>query len=326
MIMAKSSGKNTTGVGRDVKNDDGIIPPLDARGKDKIQPTITSFLAVGVQESYTEHIVPPPANSQSVIEAVPSGTSRERALIETNESLIKVSQGDDGLPGVLDSRVVTKATKKRGSGFPISKNGHQKQQSKILAGGEVVCDMDDTIVTLSTEVLQYVAPESTVGDKKIGKSLKPPDWAKDDGDKLYSLTKESDLNSSEHNLSESGSSISSETGSISSSNEPTVRQQRRHQTRIENRCARVATKRLQGTIRKVAKSCTEIEAKLNTMEERTAGFEADVEALREQCATQDGQLTDIMWKLEDTRIGREEITCVSWVLKKGRKGVIFGLM
>ncbi|KAJ1084897.1 hypothetical protein NDU88_005037 [Pleurodeles waltl] len=130
MITAKSSGKNTTGVGRDVKNDDGIILRLDARGKDKIQPTITSFLAVGVQESYTEHTVPPPANSQSVIEAVPSGTSRERVPIETNEPLIKVSQGDDGLPGVLDSSVVTK---KKGSRFPFSKNGHQAQRSKILA-------------------------------------------------------------------------------------------------------------------------------------------------------------------------------------------------
>ncbi|KAJ1162831.1 hypothetical protein NDU88_003296 [Pleurodeles waltl] len=58
MITAKSSGNNTTGVGKDVENDDGIIPPLDAREKDKIQPTITSFLAVGEQESYTEHIVP----------------------------------------------------------------------------------------------------------------------------------------------------------------------------------------------------------------------------------------------------------------------------
>ncbi|KAJ1101568.1 hypothetical protein NDU88_006635 [Pleurodeles waltl] len=71
------------------------------------------------------------------------------------------------------------------------------------------------------------------------------------------------------------------------------------EARVESRCARVATKRLQGTVRKVAKSCTEIEAKLNTIGERTAAVEADVEALREQCVTQEGQLTDVMWKLED---------------------------
>ncbi|KAJ1162830.1 hypothetical protein NDU88_003295 [Pleurodeles waltl] len=242
--------------------------------------------------------------------------------------------------------------------------------------------MDDTTATLSTEVLQYVSPKLMVDDKETEKSLKPPDWAKDGGDKFYSLTEESDLTSSEHNLSESGSSRSSETENISSSNKPTVRQQQQHrkctkvwscptggteiskfsgsktfkcdysgirltdiptangqqmannnmegnivglasstctasfesgmlqsiynsikelqtETRIENHSAKVATKRLQGTVLKVAKSCTEIEGKLNTMEERTAGVEADVEALREQCITQDGQLTDIMWKLED---------------------------
>ncbi|KAJ1179122.1 hypothetical protein NDU88_004358 [Pleurodeles waltl] len=232
------------------------------------------------------------------------------------------------------------------------------------------------------EALNYVEPNLVIRDKDIGKNIKPSDWARDGGDKFYSLTEVSDLTSSEHNLSESGSDIFSNTGSISSSNEPTVRQQRRHrkcvkvrsgpgectepstfsgsktlkwdysgirltdvpiangqqvtnksiegnagdlasnictasiesvmlqsiyssikefqtETRIENRCTRVATKRLQGAVRKVVQSCAEIEAKLNTMEERTTAVEADVEALREQCVVQDGQLTDIMWKLED---------------------------
>ncbi|KAJ1137007.1 hypothetical protein NDU88_003420 [Pleurodeles waltl] len=61
--------------------------------------------------------------------------------------------------------------------------------------------MDDTTATLSTEVLQYVSPKLTV--KETEKSLNPLDWAKDSGDKFYSLTGESDLISSEHNLSES---------------------------------------------------------------------------------------------------------------------------
>ncbi|KAJ1119474.1 hypothetical protein NDU88_007659 [Pleurodeles waltl] len=71
------------------------------------------------------------------------------------------------------------------------------------------------------------------------------------------------------------------------------------ETRIENRRARVATKHLQGTVCKVAKSCTEIEAKLGSMDERIAAFEEDANALKQQCVTQDAQLTDIMWKLED---------------------------
>ncbi|KAJ1215747.1 hypothetical protein NDU88_003355 [Pleurodeles waltl] len=71
------------------------------------------------------------------------------------------------------------------------------------------------------------------------------------------------------------------------------------ETRIESRRARVATKRLQGTVCKVAKSCTEIEAKLGTLDERIVAVEDDVDTLKQQNAMQEGQLTDIMWKLED---------------------------
>ncbi|KAJ1126491.1 hypothetical protein NDU88_004898 [Pleurodeles waltl] len=71
------------------------------------------------------------------------------------------------------------------------------------------------------------------------------------------------------------------------------------ETRIESRRARIATKRLQGTVRKVAKSCTEIEAKLSSMEERIVAVEEDVDTLKEQSAARDGQLTDVMWKMED---------------------------
>ncbi|KAJ1132162.1 hypothetical protein NDU88_010489 [Pleurodeles waltl] len=71
------------------------------------------------------------------------------------------------------------------------------------------------------------------------------------------------------------------------------------ETRIESRRARIATKRLQGTVRKVAKSCTEIEAKLCSMEERIMAVEEDVDTLKVQNAEKDGQLTDMMWKIED---------------------------
>ncbi|KAJ1123902.1 hypothetical protein NDU88_002369 [Pleurodeles waltl] len=71
------------------------------------------------------------------------------------------------------------------------------------------------------------------------------------------------------------------------------------ETRVESRRARIATKRLQGTVRKVVKSCIEIEEKLNTMEQRMMVVEADVVALREQCESHGGQLTGIMWKCQD---------------------------
>ncbi|KAJ1208009.1 hypothetical protein NDU88_003399 [Pleurodeles waltl] len=67
------------------------------------------------------------------------------------------------------------------------------------------------------------------------------------------------------------------------------------ETRIDSHRARVATKRLQGSVRKVAKSCKEIEAKLCSMEDRIVAVEDDMDTLKEQNATRDGQLTDVMF-------------------------------
>ncbi|KAJ1117487.1 hypothetical protein NDU88_005687 [Pleurodeles waltl] len=71
------------------------------------------------------------------------------------------------------------------------------------------------------------------------------------------------------------------------------------ETRAESWRARMAKKHLQGTVHKMVKSWAVIEGKLSSMEERTMVVEADIEALRAQTATPDGQFTYIMWKLED---------------------------
>ncbi|KAJ1174801.1 hypothetical protein NDU88_000092 [Pleurodeles waltl] len=71
------------------------------------------------------------------------------------------------------------------------------------------------------------------------------------------------------------------------------------ETRIESRRARIATKKLQGSVRKVAKSCMEIEAKLCSMEDRIVAVEEDMDTLKEQSAAREGQMTDVMWKMED---------------------------
>ncbi|KAJ1176830.1 hypothetical protein NDU88_002097 [Pleurodeles waltl] len=300
-IMAKPNGKNPTGLGKDAKTDNSITPLLEP-----------------------------------VTETISLGTYSEKVLTEIKEPLIKAAQGDDGLSGALDSSVVTR---KKKSGSPISKKGLQAQQSETLTGGEAASDLYNITATLGTEAVQYVPPKLMGGDKETERGLKPPDWAKESGDKFYSLTEESDLTSGEHSVSKSSISMSSETGNISSSNKPTVRQRQRKctktrsgphegtefstssgsktlkwdysgirltdiptangqqkannnmegstggpissvctvgadsrmlqsihnsikelqtETRIKNRLARVATKRLQGTVRKVAKSCTEM--------------------------------------------------------------------
>ncbi|KAJ1203312.1 hypothetical protein NDU88_007100 [Pleurodeles waltl] len=87
------------------------------------------------------------------------------------------------------------------------------------------------------------------------------------------------------------------------------------ETRIESRRARIATKRLQGSVRKVAKSCTEIEAKLCSMEDRIVAVEEDMDTLKEQSAARDGQLTDVMWKMEDLE-NREGTIFDFWVYQK----------
>ncbi|KAJ1141710.1 hypothetical protein NDU88_008038 [Pleurodeles waltl] len=66
------------------------------------------------------------------------------------------------------------------------------------------------------------------------------------------------------------------------------------ETRIESRRARVATKRLQGSVRKVAKSCMEIKAKLCSMEDRIVAVEEEMDTLKEQNTARHGQLTDVM--------------------------------
>ncbi|KAJ1107559.1 hypothetical protein NDU88_004949 [Pleurodeles waltl] len=71
------------------------------------------------------------------------------------------------------------------------------------------------------------------------------------------------------------------------------------ETRIESRRARIATKKLQGSVCKVAKSCMEIEAKLCSMVDRIVAVEEDMDTLKEQSAARDRQMTDVMWKMED---------------------------
>ncbi|KAJ1123780.1 hypothetical protein NDU88_002247 [Pleurodeles waltl] len=269
---------------------------------------------------------------------------------------------------------------------PISQECPPAQQYATAIQGE---DLSNIKPALGIADVQNILQSPGGGNKENEKEMKILDWAKDTGDKFYSLTEESDFSSADkHSPSESGSSISSERGNASSSNEPTVRQRRRQrkctkarsgsqegtefsassgsktlkwdyssinltdvtrttdisvmggqqlvnndrgennegtksdicaastdsgmlqsifnsikefqtETRIESRRARVATKRLQGTVRKVAKSYTEIEAKLGKIEERIGAVEEDVDTLKQQNATQESQMTDIMWKLED---------------------------
>ncbi|KAJ1109503.1 hypothetical protein NDU88_006863 [Pleurodeles waltl] len=72
-----------------------------------------------------------------------------------------------------------------------------------------------------------MAQSPEAGVEAIGTKKKVPGWPKDGGDKFYSLTEDSDSTNSDQSSSETGASISSESGSFLSLAESTVRQRRR---------------------------------------------------------------------------------------------------
>lgn len=63
--------------------------------------------------------------------------------------------------------------------------------------------------------------------------------------------------------------------------------------------AQMAMRKIQGTVRKVAKSCNIINERLTTLETRTETLENDLADTRTRTTAHDAQLTDIQWKLED---------------------------
>ncbi|KAJ1152512.1 hypothetical protein NDU88_005287 [Pleurodeles waltl] len=180
----KLSGKNMAGAVKDGNNIASIPPPLDTRGKDKLQSTIMRFLTGGMQENGSEHIESPPADIQSALKENYMLISGEMAHFEGAK---EISNGSDSPPTTLQGA----------DGGPMDALGNRDEQK--VSKREVV-----NIKALQTE------------------------------------------------------------------------------TREESHRARITTKRLQGTVCKVVKSCIEIEEKFNTMEERTMAVEAEVEALREQ--------------------------------------------
>ncbi|KAJ1151523.1 hypothetical protein NDU88_004303 [Pleurodeles waltl] len=71
--------------------------------------------------------------------------------------------------------------------------------------------------------------------KIVGKDPQSVEWGRDNSDKFYSLTEESDLSSGDHSLGGSEDSETSETEDKTSSNEPTVQQLRRHRKSVKTR-------------------------------------------------------------------------------------------
>ncbi|KAJ1132597.1 hypothetical protein NDU88_010904 [Pleurodeles waltl] len=229
--VGRQPGRNITGQGKDLKSDDNIIPLPENRGKSKTQATITSFLAGGTQESGTTLLTSTSGEDQTATESSLGGASSEKTFKEA------APQPDDG--GLVGSDSCTMVRRKE-KDPPISQECPPAQQkATAIKGG----DLSNIKHTRGSADVQNISQSLRGGDKDNEKEMKILDWAKDTGNKFYSLTEESDFSSAdEHSPSDSGSSISSERGNASSNNEPTVRQRRR-----QRKCTKTRSGSQEGT-------------------------------------------------------------------------------
>ncbi|KAJ1210925.1 hypothetical protein NDU88_006287 [Pleurodeles waltl] len=177
-------------------------------GKAKASPLLRLFLQEGRKKAVLRIQSPSSGDSQFVTETIPLGALGKKTSTEIKEPPVTAEQCGNGLSVGLDSCVVVRR-KERGS--PTSEEWAQAQQPGNLTRVENASNIN---ATLGTEAGQNTSLKPGGRDKENEKETRTLDWAKDSGDKFYSLTEESDLSSGEHNLSESGSSISSETGNI----------------------------------------------------------------------------------------------------------------
>ncbi|KAJ1174328.1 hypothetical protein NDU88_006150 [Pleurodeles waltl] len=337
-VAGKPAWKNMLGLGKDAKmSDSTITPPLEIKVKGKSQSTITTFLAGGAQVSLSAHITAPSEINMLGKEPTLPSTSTKKLCIENNEPLVKPIQVTESVSEIKDNN---RETRKKELSPPAGNKQSQVQQFDQFE--QLEHQSGEGAASISGPVTERENLHKSSGSPKrwgkiTGKDPQSVDWGKDNSDKFYSLTEESDLSSGDHSFGGSDDSETSEAENKLSSNKPTVRQLRRQrksvkirpcsqeglenststggrnlkwdysgigladspsisnqgsangnkdtgpptcnssttdteagmlqsiyssikelqtETRIESQRARIATKRLQGTVRKVAKSCT----------------------------------------------------------------------
>ncbi|KAJ1114939.1 hypothetical protein NDU88_003169 [Pleurodeles waltl] len=148
-----------------------------------------------------------------------------REILNENDSLLIALQGADGGPlGALGNIEDQKLSNNEEVNAPISKS-MQPRPVESNASIQVIQGEADIPPVLCEGDSSYMVQSLEAVAKKTGTRKKAPYWSKNGGDKFYSLTEDSDATISGCNQSETGGSISSESGSVSSTVEPTVRQQ-----------------------------------------------------------------------------------------------------
>ncbi|KAJ1155174.1 hypothetical protein NDU88_007909 [Pleurodeles waltl] len=234
-IVAKPAVENMLSLGRGVKTSDNITtPPTEIKVKGKSQSTIMTFLAGGTQDMRPAHITPPSESKVVGIESLPSSSSISGCTMN-NDPPVNFRQGMESMPELEDNH-----REARGKEFGPSTENKQLQAQQY-DWSERLEHQDGqggaSILRPATEgenLHKILANTKHLG-KIAGKDPQSVEWGKDNSDKFYSLTEESDLSSGDHSLGGSEDSETSDTEDKTSSNEPTVRQLRRQRKLVKTR-------------------------------------------------------------------------------------------
>ncbi|KAJ1117947.1 hypothetical protein NDU88_006142 [Pleurodeles waltl] len=92
------------------------------------------------------------------------------------------------------------------------------------------------------------------------------------------------------------------------------------QIQSDNKKAKVASKQLQISVRKIAKTCSEIGEHIATMETGTSMLETDMGAVAQESVMHESQLIDIQWKMEDFENHQRRNYLRIFVIEEGVEG------
>ncbi|KAJ1080832.1 hypothetical protein NDU88_001021 [Pleurodeles waltl] len=223
---------------RGVKTSESSIPtpPTEIKVKGKSQSTITTFLEGGAQDMRPVHLTLPSESKVVGTEPLPSSSSSSiSGCIMNNDPSVNLKQG---MPESEDSQ---REVREKNSGSYTEIKQPQAQQfdwSEQLEYRDGEGGASILKSTTEEENLHKSFSNTKTLGKIAGKVSQLVEWGKDNSDKCYSLTEESDLSSGDHSLGGSEDSETSETEDKTSSNEPTVRQLRRQRKLVKARpCA-----------------------------------------------------------------------------------------
>ncbi|KAJ1180223.1 hypothetical protein NDU88_005445 [Pleurodeles waltl] len=233
-IVAKPAVENML---RGVKTSENTTttPPTEIKVKGKSQSTIITFLAGGAQDMRPAHLTP--SDKVVGIESLPSSSSISRGTMN-NDPPVNFKQGMESMPEAEDNQREAKE-KKPGPTTEIKQpQAQQYDWSERLEHQEGEGGASILRPPTEGENLYKILSNTKNLGKIAGKDLQSVEWGKDNSDKCYSLTEESDLSSGDHSLGGSEDSETSETEDKTSSNEPIVRQLRRQRKAVKTQpCA-----------------------------------------------------------------------------------------